>query len=184
VTDFVTENVAQSVTVSQVSKEVSKKVSKGSKKEKAAELALGAEAGKKPVVFQIPDWVPVTPFEGYIAQRKKIRKPMSERAIELLVMKLEKLRATGEDIGACLDEATLKGWQTVYPLKIENKDRGSKPAHPSFGSTINEAVRRRSGQGAPSAGDRIPRHLADSSPAQGTLDQALLAAPDDNTGGV
>ncbi|MBU3992575.1 MAG: hypothetical protein KKA12_08545 [Alphaproteobacteria bacterium] len=49
--------------------------------------------------------------------RKDKGKPPSDRAIELLIGKLEKLRASGHDPGNVLDQSTLQNWTDLYPVK-------------------------------------------------------------------
>lgn len=65
--------------------------------------------------------------------RRAIKKPMTERAILMLIHKLEKLHEKGHDVNACLDQSTLHCWQDVYPLKdadIPNLKREMKPREP------------------------------------------------------
>lgn len=75
------------------------------------------------LVFQFPSWWPHPEWEGYLEMRKKLRKAASQRAIELVVAEVTKLRAAGHDPAAVLDRSTIKGWTDVYPLKD-----GSRPA--------------------------------------------------------
>lgn len=51
--------------------------------------------------------------------RAKLRKPMTDKAMELLLKKLSEY-SEPEQI-AMLEEAIEKGWQSVYPPKTENK---------------------------------------------------------------
>lgn len=67
--------------------------------------------------FELPGWVPVVAWEGYVEMRVKMRKPMTERSKELAIRKLEALRAKGYDPQAVLDEATEKSWQGLYEPK-------------------------------------------------------------------
>jgi len=65
----------------------------------------------------LPDWVPAEAWAGYVEMRKKLRKPLTDRAIELRIKDLARLRAEGQDIGAVLDQSTSNGWTDVYPVK-------------------------------------------------------------------
>ena len=58
--------------------------------------------------------------------RKKLRKPLTDRGKELILKKLEKL-APGDEAtqAAILDQSVERGWQGVFPLKTEWKQRGS-----------------------------------------------------------
>ena len=63
-------------------------------------------------------------LKAFEESRKKNRKPMTDRAKELLVGEL--VKAPQEDWITMLENATLHGWQSVYPLKPEEK----KPEQP------------------------------------------------------
>ncbi|HZQ96545.1 MAG TPA: hypothetical protein VFA67_16165 [Candidatus Sulfotelmatobacter sp.] len=84
-----------------------------------------------PPSFAVPEWVPAKPWAGFIEMRKAQRKPLkTERAVQLIVNKLEKLRDGGGDVGAILDQSTERGWTSVFPLK---QSAGAKPSrHVSF----------------------------------------------------
>ena len=68
-----------------------------------------------PVV--LPEWVPQEPFNGLVESRKKSRKPMTRRAKQLVVAKLDRLRRDGHDPAELLDAAIESGWMTVWPPK-------------------------------------------------------------------
>lgn len=63
------------------------------------------------------DWIPIDAWAGFIEMRRRIRSPLTERAVRLIVSSLEKLRAEGCDVGAVLDQSTQNDWKGVYPLK-------------------------------------------------------------------
>jgi len=65
----------------------------------------------------IPDWIPADAWAGYVDMRKKQRKPMTDRAIELRIRDLTAFRDNGDDITAILDQSTANGWTDLYPLK-------------------------------------------------------------------
>jgi hypothetical protein len=94
------------------------------KKERAAPSAL-------------PDWMPVTSWSGYLEMRKAIKKPPTARAIELLIVSLDKMRAAGQDVGAVLDKSVANNWTDVYPIKPEwsstqvGQGRGNAPTNQS-----------------------------------------------------
>jgi hypothetical protein len=74
----------------------------------------------------LPDWVPEAAWEGYLEMRRKIRKPPTPRAVDLVIASLVKLRAAGHDPGEVLDQSTRNSWIDVFPLR-ESRD-GPKPA--------------------------------------------------------
>lgn len=55
--------------------------------------------------------------------RRKIRKPMTERAWTLIFNKLDKCGATTEAKIACLEQSIEHCWQSVYPLKETGLNR-------------------------------------------------------------
>ena len=58
--------------------------------------------------------------------RKTIKKPMTTKALELLIRNLEKLTNLEEEKIAILNQSIEHGWQTVYPLKaIKKTSEGS-----------------------------------------------------------
>lgn len=61
-------------------------------------------------------------LESFIEFRKKIKKPMTDKAVVLLLNKLDKLASNDEDKIAILEQSILHGWQSVYELK----DKGGR----------------------------------------------------------
>jgi hypothetical protein len=53
--------------------------------------------------------------------RKKINKPMTDKAVELLLIKLNKLAQDDETKIAIINESIVNSWQGVFPLKAEIK---------------------------------------------------------------
>jgi hypothetical protein len=76
----------------------------------------------------IPEWVPAAAWAGYVEMRKKKRAVMTDRAIELRIADLAKLRDAGEDVGAVLDQSTANGWTDVYPVKERRAQPRKSPA--------------------------------------------------------
>lgn len=65
----------------------------------------------------LPDWLPKEPWEEFIAQRKRMKKPMSDYAIKLGIGKLTKFRDAGENVEELINEAIFRGWDTFWPSK-------------------------------------------------------------------
>lgn len=55
-------------------------------------------------------------IENFKEHRKKLRKPMTDYAVGLLIKKLDKLADTNDEKIALIDYAIDKGWQSVYPM--------------------------------------------------------------------
>lgn len=67
----------------------------------------------------IPDWMPADAWANFVAHRARLRKPMTDRARELLIGKLEDLRHRGHDPATLIDTAIERGWQTVFEPRAE-----------------------------------------------------------------
>lgn len=72
-------------------------------------------------------------YLDFIEMRKKIKKPMTDRAIQMLVKKVQGLSNDELTQIAILNQSTLHCWQSVYPLKNsiysleeENNNAGNK----------------------------------------------------------
>lgn len=61
-------------------------------------------------------------IRDFIDMRKTIKKPMTSKALELLLRNLEKLTNLEEEKIAILNQSIEHGWQTVYPLKNNNQN--------------------------------------------------------------
>ena len=58
---------------------------------------------------------------AFIDYRKKIKKPMTERAVQLLITELNKLSPDIVTQIEILNQSILNGWQGVFPLKQQTK---------------------------------------------------------------
>ena len=67
------------------------------------------------VVF--PDWLPKETWDAFIQMRKRIGKPPTDYAIKLLIAKLERFRANGQDVKQVLEKSITSGWQDVFEIK-------------------------------------------------------------------
>ncbi len=63
-------------------------------------------------------------FNEYLAMRKKIKKPATDKAIELVKSKLNSFSKNEEVQIKVLEQSILNCWQNVYPLKDEEKVKG------------------------------------------------------------
>ena len=69
--------------------------------------------------MQIPQYIDLEAWNGFVDMRKATKRPMTERAMSLLITRLDEMEKKGHDVNACLDQSTLRNWQTVYPMKEE-----------------------------------------------------------------
>jgi len=67
----------------------------------------------------------VNKFEDFIENRKAIKSPMTEKAIKLLLGKVEKLSKNDPEVAiGMLNEAIINNWKSVYEQK-NNKQKGN-----------------------------------------------------------
>lgn len=94
-------------------KEKDKEIEKEEETEK--EFYAHTREAKKQEVFKIPPFINPEIWKDFETMRKKVKRPMSERAKKLIVDRLQKL---GEDkANEILDQSIVNCWQDVYPLK-------------------------------------------------------------------
>lgn len=97
---------------------ISKSISKSNKK----------EGKKKPDIFEdVPENL-LEPIKEFAKFRKELKKPMTKRAITLLLGRLQRL--AGDDIEEykkILDQSIMNGWTSIYPFK---KDRTKETVNP------------------------------------------------------
>ncbi|MCR4298247.1 MAG: DUF1376 domain-containing protein [Gallionella sp.] len=72
----------------------------------------------------IPDWIPVEPWNAFIAMRRRKSGMPTPRAIELLIGKLDRWKATGHDPGAVLDQSTENQWTGIFEIKQDWSGNG------------------------------------------------------------
>ena len=77
------------------------------------------ETTTTPEAFVLPEWLPKEQWKAWLEVRKKSRVPNTPRALKLAICELERLKSLGHDPATVLDQSTLKGWRSVYPLKPE-----------------------------------------------------------------
>ena len=66
-------------------------------------------------------------LRDYSIMRNKIKAPLTDRAVTLLLNKLNELASTDESKIKLLENATLGNWKSVYPLKEEKQQQKQKP---------------------------------------------------------
>jgi hypothetical protein len=79
-------------------------------------------------------------FKDYIEMRKKIRAPMTDKAIKLAINTLNKLSGgDNEKAIQILNQSIFNGWRGLFPLKEERTTTGnSKPQRKSFADIARE----------------------------------------------
>ena len=79
----------------------------------------------EPVVYYPNDTVLDGAFKAYVQMRVKIKKPMTDRAIELAMKELEKLSGGDADTAvAILEQSILNSWQGLFALRDRQQKVG------------------------------------------------------------
>ncbi len=65
----------------------------------------------------LPDWLPQDAWDGWLEIRRKNRAPNTPRALRLAINELARLKASGQDVTAVLEQSTLRGWRGVFEVK-------------------------------------------------------------------
>lgn len=66
-------------------------------------------------------------LQDFMEYRKKIRKPMTERSVELLIENLGKLSGDVQEQVDILNQSIMNGWLGVFPLKKQKQEPVGKP---------------------------------------------------------
>jgi uncharacterized protein YdaU (DUF1376 family) len=73
------------------------------------------------IIMDIPDWLPMDAWNGWVAMRKQRKRPLTDRATARAINKLDAIRSKGHDIEDLLDRSTINGWLDIYePKDIKN----------------------------------------------------------------
>jgi len=78
------------------------------------------------VCVQLPEWLPQAAWEDWLAHRKAMKAPFTQRAAELSISVLDRLRGEGQDPVAVINESVLRGWTGLFPLR--QASAGGAPA--------------------------------------------------------
>jgi DNA-binding transcriptional ArsR family regulator len=111
----------------------------------------------KASAFALPDWVPTENWKHFEEMRRKLKKAMTDRAKQMIVNALDKLRAEGENIAAVLDQSTLKCWTDVYPVKKDAMRPAAGNGYASLSDTDNQLEAKAKSAGVSTIG--LSRHV-------------------------
>ena len=90
------------------------------------EVADAPVSSKKPQKEYTGDNLLDEAIKDFIGHRKALRKPMTEKAIDLFINKLDKMADTTAEKIDLINNAIEHGWLTVYPIKEDNKNNAPK----------------------------------------------------------
>ncbi len=73
--------------------------------------------------IELPDWVPLDAWNGFLAMRKAIKKAVTADGLPLALKKLNALRLAGQDPRAVLEQSTMNNYQGLFEVKGSNQGR-------------------------------------------------------------
>lgn len=90
-------------------------------------------------VFVLPDWIDAGVWSDYCEMRARLKKPLTERAKQLVIGDLEKLKEAGDNPNDVLNQSVKNSWQGVFALKQKtNQYQNNKPTPmPSKNLVVN-----------------------------------------------
>ena len=71
--------------------------------------------------FNLPSWVPVEHWNAWVEARIKARKPPTDYAKRLAVLKLENLRDQGHEPTQVLMQSAFNGWADLFAIKEKTR---------------------------------------------------------------
>jgi hypothetical protein len=71
---------------------------------------------KSATAIVLPDWMPLETWQAFLAMRKKMKRVPTDHAVELLIKKLDRFRANGQNIQAVLEKSITSNWQDVFEI--------------------------------------------------------------------
>jgi hypothetical protein len=74
------------------------------------------------VAFVLPDWIEKETWDAFVQMRKRIGKPPTDYAKKLIVDKLVKFKANGQDVKQVLEKSITSSWQDVFEIKQNPAD--------------------------------------------------------------
>ena len=75
-------------------------------------------------------------YLDYIKMRKLIKSPMTDRALQMLINKVESLETDVERQKKLLETAIINNWKSVYPLKGENNAVTERTGEVQYGTVL------------------------------------------------
>jgi uncharacterized protein YdaU (DUF1376 family) len=86
----------------------------------------------------LPDWLPKEAWAGFLEMRRRIRAPMTPRAMTLAIRQLEDLRQRGHDPTVILDQSTQNSWKGLFEPK--GNGNGKRTANDKFLAAAHAVV--------------------------------------------
>jgi hypothetical protein len=94
----------------------------------------------KDIKRELPGWMPEDAWDGWLEMRKAKRKPMTTRAWNRAIARLEAMLVCGQDIAEVLDRSTMNGWTDLYEIREQNNGKAIRGASPDRRSSLARAI--------------------------------------------
>lgn len=78
--------------------------------------------------FVLPNWIKKITWDGFEEMRKKERHPLTDKARQLIVVELEKLRELGHNPNESLERSIVNSWRGVFPPKESGSGKAATEA--------------------------------------------------------
>ncbi len=75
------------------------------------------ETKNKKQTLELPDWLPETHWNDFVEFRKFIKKPMTDRAKQLMLSNLQKIKDNGHDPILAMNKSIANNWSDIYEPK-------------------------------------------------------------------
>jgi len=110
-----------------IEKEVDKEEEIEKETQPSAAGAANASGRKKPVknYYPLDEKLNQTVID-FIDNRKKIKAPMTDRAIEMMLSKLEDMTTDNNEKIAILEQSIINGWKGIFPVMKEKTGDGQR----------------------------------------------------------
>lgn len=80
-----------------------------------------ARASRAVLDIELPHWLPEEAWQDWVDHRKAVKAVLTQRAAELCLRKLDRLRAEGHCPVAVIEQSVITGkWTDLYPVKNES----------------------------------------------------------------
>lgn len=80
----------------------------------------------------LPDWLPLGEWEAFLEMRKKKKKYPTDRAKQMLIVKLDELRKANFDVQEVIEQSVMNSWSGFFEVKENGKPKYRKDLHPEL----------------------------------------------------
>lgn len=101
---------------------------------------------QKPIALAaLPPWLSESVWLDWVSYRKSIKAPLTQKAAELCIQKLDVLKSAGNDPKEVINQSIMSGkWTGLFPIKVDLRNASSPMNHVKFDPTayVNRSATR------------------------------------------